>query len=56
MLGSLVWRVFESKGCSNLIGKTCIELGLRNQQVVLDFYYQEQPEVVIMLQKKLEVF
>ncbi len=47
MVGSAVWRVLESKGYSNLIGKTSTELDLRNQQAVLDFYNQEQPEVVI---------
>ena len=47
MVGSAVWRVLESKGYSNLIGKTSTELDLRNQQVVLDFYNQEKPEVVI---------
>ena len=47
MVGSAVWRLLESKGYSNLIGKTSNELDLRNQQVVLDFYNQEQPEVVI---------
>ncbi len=47
MVGSGVWRILESKGYSNLIGKTSAELDLRNQQAVLDFYNQEQPEVVI---------
>ena len=47
MVGSAVWRVLESKGYSNLIGKTSVELDLRNQQAVNDFYNQEQPEVVI---------
>jgi len=47
MVGSAVWRVLESKGYSNLIGKTSTELDLRNQQAVLDFYNQEKPEVVI---------
>ena len=47
MVGSAVWRVLESKGYSNLIGKTSKELDLRNQQAVLDFYNQEKPEVVI---------
>ncbi len=47
MVGSAVWRALESKGYSNLIGKTSAELDLRNQQCVLDFYNQEQPEVVI---------
>ena len=47
MVGSAVWRALESKGYSNLIGKTSAELDLRNQQAVTDFYNQEQPEVVI---------
>ena len=47
MVGSAVWRVLESKGYSNLIGKTSKELDLRNQQAVINFYNQEQPEVVI---------
>ena len=47
MVGSAVWRALESKGYSNLIGKTSAELDLRNQQAVLDFYATEKPEVVI---------
>ncbi len=47
MVGSAVWRVLESKGYTNLIGKTSKELDLRNQQAVINFYNQEQPEVVI---------
>tara|TARA_B110000240_G_scaffold157227_1_gene174861 strand:+ start:100 stop:264 length:165 start_codon:yes stop_codon:yes gene_type:complete len=38
MVGSAVWRALESKGYSNLIGKTSAELDLRNQQAVTDFY------------------
>jgi GDP-L-fucose synthase len=47
MVGSAVWRALESKGYSNLIGKTSTELDLRNQQAVNNFYNQEKPEVVI---------
>ncbi|MDC1336379.1 GDP-L-fucose synthase [Flavobacteriaceae bacterium] len=47
MVGSAVWRALESKGYSNLVGKTSAELDLRNQQGVTDFYKKEQPEVVI---------
>jgi GDP-L-fucose synthase len=47
MVGSAVWRALESKGYSNLIGKTSAELDLRNQHAVTDFYKKEQPEVVI---------
>ena len=47
MVGSAVWRALASKGYTNLIGFTRKELNLTNQQAVLDFYNQEQPEVVI---------
>ena len=47
MVGSAVWRALESKGYSNLIGKTSTELDLRNQQAVTNFYKKERPEVVV---------
>jgi GDP-L-fucose synthase len=47
MVGSAVWRALDSKGYSNLIGKTSAELDLRNQQAVTNFFKKEQPEVVI---------
>jgi len=47
MVGSAVWRSLTSKGYTNLIGKTRKELNLTNQKSVLDFYKNEQPEVVI---------
>jgi GDP-L-fucose synthase len=47
MVGSAIWRALESKGYSNLIGKTKSELDLRNQQTVYEFYNLEKPEVVI---------
>jgi GDP-L-fucose synthase len=47
MVGSAVWRALESKGYSNLIGKTSAELDLKNQQAVTDFYKKKRPEVVI---------
>ena len=47
MVGSAVWRGLESKGYSNLIGKTSRELDLRNQKEVNDFYKLEKPEVVV---------
>jgi len=47
MVGSAIWRTLESKGYTNLIGKTSSELDLRNQVAVQDFFEQEKPEVVI---------
>ena len=37
MVGSAIWRLFESKGYTNLVGKTSKDLDLRNQQAVSDF-------------------
>ena len=47
MVGSAIWRALQSKGYVNLIGKTSIELDLRNQNAVNDFYNLENPEIVI---------
>lgn len=47
MVGSAIWRALESRGYTNLIGKTSVEVDLRKQQDVLDFYNQENPKVVI---------
>ena len=47
MVGSAIWSALESKGYSNLIGKTIGELDLRNQQAVNEFYNLNKPEVVI---------
>ena len=38
MAGAAVWRALESKGYSNLVGRTSSDLDLRNQQAVTDFY------------------
>lgn len=47
MVGSAIWRALQSKGYTNLIGRTSQELDLRNQQQVQEFFKTEQPEVVI---------
>ena len=47
MVGSSVWRALEKKGYTNLIGKSSKELDLKNQQLVLDFFENEKPEVII---------
>ena len=39
MVGSAVWRALESKGYTNLIGKTSKELDLRNQHGVISKGY-----------------
>lgn len=47
MVGSAIWRSLEKKGYSNLVGKTVEELDLRKQQLINEFFKDEQPEVVI---------
>ncbi|WP_165733001.1 GDP-L-fucose synthase [Polaribacter sp. 20A6] len=47
MVGSAVWRTLEKKGYTNLIGRSSKDLDLKNQEVVLNFYQTEKPEVVI---------
>ena len=47
MVGSAIWRNLESKGYSNLIGRTSSQLDLRNQQAVSHFFQTEKPALVI---------
>lgn len=47
MVGSAIWRNLESKGYTNLLGRTSAELDLRNQQAVNAFFLEEKPDVVI---------
>ncbi|APU68653.1 GDP-L-fucose synthetase [Christiangramia flava JLT2011] len=47
MVGSAIWRKLKAEGYINLIGRTSIELDLRNQAAVKKFFETEKPEVVI---------
>jgi len=47
MVGSACWRAFESKGYTNLIGKTSKELDLRDQKAVEEFITSEKPVAII---------
>ncbi|WP_397447925.1 GDP-L-fucose synthase family protein [Polaribacter sp. R77954] len=47
MVGSAVWRALEKKGYSNLIGRTSSALDLKNQEAVLKFLQEEQPDAII---------
>lgn len=47
MVGSACWRALESRGFTNLIGKTSKELDLRDQGAVEAFVRQEQPRAII---------
>lgn len=47
MVGAAIWRILQSKGYTNLIGKSSSALDLRNQAAVQEFFEDEKPEVVI---------
>lgn len=47
MVGGAIWRQLESLGYTNLIGHTSVQLDLKNQQAVTNFFEKEKPQVVI---------
>ncbi|MDC0480583.1 NAD-dependent epimerase/dehydratase family protein, partial [Candidatus Marinimicrobia bacterium] len=53
MVGSAIWRNLESKGYTNLIGKSSKELDLRNQAQVEAFFVKEKPEFVFLAAAKV---
>lgn len=53
MVGSSIWRLLESKGYHNLIGKKSSELDLRDSVAVDAFYDLEKPEYVFLAAAKV---
>ena len=47
MVGSACWRALEAEGYTNIIGKTSIELELRDQKSVEEFIKAEKPVAII---------
>lgn len=47
MVGAAIWRLLETSGYSNLIGKSSKELDLRNQEAVYQFLNDEKPDIII---------
>ena len=47
MVGSACWRALESKGYTNLVGRTSKELDLRDQKAVEEFIRTELPVAII---------
>lgn len=48
LVGSAIWRVFERKGYTNLIGRTHQELDLMDGVAVRRFFDEQQPEYVVL--------
>jgi len=46
LVGSAIWRELELRGFSQLVGRTHVELELRDAAAVDDFYAAEKPEFV----------
>jgi len=53
LVGSAIWRSLQSKGYSNLTGKSHAELDLLNPNAVRDFFDKELPEFVILAAAKV---
>mgnify|MGYP006411434343 FL=1 len=53
MVGSAIRRNLESKGYTNIIGKSSKELDLRNQKSVIDYFEKEKPEFVFLAAAKV---
>jgi len=47
MVGAACWRVLESAGYYNIIGKTSTQLDLRNQSLVYEYIKSEKPDIII---------
>jgi len=53
LVGSALWKNLQSKGYSNLIGRTLDELNLMDTNAVNAFFSQEKPEYVILAAAKV---
>lgn len=47
LVGSALWRAFEERGFTNLIGASSAELDLRDRDAVFAFFRTHEPKVVI---------
>lgn len=48
LVGSAIWRNLESRGYTNLVGRTHSELDLTDQCAVKHFFDEEQPDAVVL--------
>lgn len=53
LVGSALWKNLQSKGYTNLIGRTIDELNLMDNQAVNAFFEKEKPEYVILAAAKV---
>lgn len=53
MVGSAILRQLKNEGFTNFVLKTSVELDLRNQQAVADFFANEKPDYVFLAAAKV---
>ncbi len=53
LVGSALWRYFQSVGFNNLIGWTSSELDLRNREATIERVSNARPDIVIMAAAKV---
>lgn len=53
LVGSALWKNLESKGYTNLIGRTLAELDLMDQKATAQFFEEERPEYVFLAAAKV---
>lgn len=53
LVGSAIWRLLDSEGFENLVGRSSSELDLRNREAVFDFFSKEQPRYVVLAAAKV---
>ena len=53
MVGSAIHRCLSAKGFNNIIVRTSLQMDLRNQAAVNDFFAQEQPQFVFLAAAKV---
>lgn len=53
LVGSAVWRHFEARGQTSLVGRTSVELDLRDRAPVQEFFERERPDFVVVAAAKV---
>lgn len=53
LVGSAIWRKFESEGFGNLVGRTSAQLDLKNRDAVFEFFAQCKPRYVVLAAAKV---
>lgn len=53
LVGSALWKTFQKKGYTNLIGRSIDELDLMNQIAIARFFKEEKPEYIVLAAAKV---